>query len=62
MKITVKELISQLRLHDADAEVYFQGLSFYRVKSRGETICAIEFRESPVKKDDKFLIFQRVAD
>lgn len=44
--ITVRELMEELRKHDPDAEVFFGGLDYYRVKSRGSKIIQIEFNQS----------------
>lgn len=51
MKITVKELIEQLKKEDPDLEVYFCGLDFYRLKDRGGYL-QIEFNQSVYKEDD----------
>ncbi len=51
MKITVKELIEQLKKEDPDLEVYFGGLDFYRLKNR-EGCLQIEFNQTVYKDDD----------
>ncbi len=44
--ITVGDLLEQLKGIDPDSELYFGGLDFYRVKSRGHKIIQIEFNQS----------------
>ena len=51
MKITVKELIEQLKNEDQDSEVYFGGLDFFRLKDRGGVL-QIEFNQT-VYKDEQ---------
>lgn len=53
MAITVKDLIDQLRGYNPDAQVYFEELTFYRVKSRGPDLVQIEFSEPLVSWDPK---------
>ncbi|CAH0178484.1 hypothetical protein SRABI123_01377 [Pseudomonas sp. Bi123] len=44
--ITVGELLDALNREPRDAEVIFQGgLSFYRLKQRGEDLIQVEFNE-----------------
>ena len=35
MRVTVKELIEQLKVENQDLEIDFGGLDFYRLKDRG---------------------------
>ncbi|MBB2151639.1 hypothetical protein [Pedobacter gandavensis] len=51
MKITVKELIEQLKKEDQDLEIYFGGLDFYRLKDRGGHL-QVEFNQLVYKDDD----------
>lgn len=44
--ITVGDLLTQLRGCDPNAQLYFGGLDFYRVKPRGANIIQIEFNQS----------------
>lgn len=43
--ITVKELVRLLELHHPDAEISFEPMAFYRVKSRGERLVHFELNE-----------------
>jgi hypothetical protein len=54
MKITVKELIEELKNQNQDLEIYFGGLEFYRLKDRGDCL-QFEFNQT-VSKDEKGLV------
>lgn len=43
--ITVGELRQALALYSDDTELFFGGLEFYRVKSRGDKLAQIEFNQ-----------------
>lgn len=45
MKITVKELIEELKKENQDLEIYFGGLDFHRLKDRGSFL-QIEFNQT----------------
>ncbi|MCD8436014.1 hypothetical protein [Tenacibaculum finnmarkense] len=45
MKLTVKELIIELKKENQELEVDFGGLEFYRLKDRGGCL-QIEFKQS----------------
>lgn len=45
-RITVGELIDELKRFNPDAEIHFGGLHFYRLKHRGELIVQCEFDET----------------
>lgn len=51
MKLTVGRLREELAGWDDDAEVYFEGLDFYRFKNRGERLLQIEFNPVVEKRD-----------
>lgn len=53
--ITVGELQNQLNGYDPETEIYFGGLDFYRVKSRGPKNVQIEFNQL-VYLDEKGLV------
>lgn len=53
--ITVGELRQALALYSDDTELFFGGLVFYRVKSRGEKLAQIEFNQ-PVYLDPNGLV------
>lgn len=44
--ICVGELIDHLRVFDNSDELYMGGLTFYRLKKRGEKLVQVEFNES----------------
>ena len=50
--ITVGELREQLKLFAGDAELYFGGLRFNRLKSRGEKLVQLEFHEQVYRDRD----------
>lgn len=48
VRVTVGQLIDQLKVFERDSEVIFGGddsLTFYRTKGRGEGLVQIEFNE-----------------
>jgi hypothetical protein len=52
VRITVGQLIDQLKVFERDSEVIFGGddsLTFYRTKGRGEGLVQIEFNEQVSK-------------
>lgn len=55
--ITVGELIEKLSIHDKRATLYFEGMTYLRVKERGPGLVQIEFTldsqydESPAQAD-----------
>lgn len=49
--ITVGDLINALKNQDPNAELYFGGLDYYRVKYRGPNTVQIEFNQ-PVYLDE----------
>lgn len=58
MSITVAELIEKLRIQDPKAIIHFEGLTFYRVKDRGD-YCQIEFNEPLSSADDHYVTFMK---
>jgi hypothetical protein len=54
--ITVGELRRQLEIYPADAELFFGGLRFYRLKSRGDKLVQLEFSEQVYRDKDGTLI------
>jgi hypothetical protein len=54
--ITVRELVKQLRAFPADAELFFGGLRFNRLKSRGDLLVQLEFQEQIYREQDGTLI------
>lgn len=44
--ITVGDLLNALKIHNPNAELYFGGLDYYRVKRRGPDTVQIEFNQS----------------
>ncbi|PJJ10631.1 hypothetical protein CLU83_4082 [Flavobacterium sp. 1] len=57
MKITVKELIEQLKVEDQDLEVSFGGLDFYRLKDRGGVL-QVEFSQTVYLDDEGFVVVE----
>lgn len=57
MKITVRELIEQLKVEDQDLEVYFGGLDFYRLKDRGGVL-QVEFSQTVFLDDEGLVVVQ----
>ncbi|MFW0714432.1 hypothetical protein [Pedobacter sp. N23S346] len=55
MKITVGELIEQLKKEDQELEVSFGGLDFYRLKDRGGCL-QFEFNQFVYKDDDGLVV------
>ena len=51
MEITVGEMLDQLKVFPKDTTLYFGGLDFYRLKSRGDDLVQVEF-DQPVYRDD----------
>jgi hypothetical protein len=51
-RITVEQLVSQLRNFPQQAEVSFSGLAFYRLKQRGPDLVQVEFNEVVYRRDD----------
>lgn len=55
--ITVGELLGWLDGHPLDAEVYFGGLDFSRVKPRGPKVIQIEFAQNVyLDKNDNVVV------
>ncbi len=54
--ITVGDLARQLRSYPQDAELYFGGLQFYRLKQRGGKLVQLEFNQL-VGRDEKGRLF-----
>lgn len=53
MRLTVGELIEQLRLFDAKDEVSFSGdLDFYRLKKRDESLVQVEFNQNVYRDEN----------
>jgi hypothetical protein len=57
MKITVKELIEQLKVEDQDLEICFGGLDFYRLKDRGGCL-QIEFNQTVYLNDEGYVVVE----
>lgn len=57
MKITVKELIEQLKKEDQNLEVSFGGLEFYRLKDRGGCL-QIEFNQTVYVNDSGKVVIE----
>ncbi|WP_264564821.1 hypothetical protein [Flavobacterium sp. N3904] len=57
MRITVKELIEQLKVENQDLEVDFGGLDFYRLKDRGGFL-HIEFSQTVYLDDEGFVVVE----
>lgn len=57
MKITVRELIEQLKVEDPNLEVYFGGLDFYRLKDRGGVL-QVEFSQTVFLDDEGLVVVQ----
>lgn len=55
MRITVKQLIDDLKNYDQDLEVDFGGLDFLRLKDRGGFV-HVEFNQSVYKDGDKVIV------
>jgi hypothetical protein len=58
MKITVTQLIEELKISNPNAIIHFEGLTFYRVKNRGD-VCQIEFSEPLVADDGRLVTFEK---
>lgn len=54
--ITVGELRRQLEIYPEDAELFFGGLTFHRLKLRGEKLVSMEFNEEVYRQHDGTLI------
>jgi hypothetical protein len=54
--ITVGDLRRQLEGYPDDAELFFGGLRFYRLKSRGEKLVQLEFQEQVYREQDGTLV------
>jgi hypothetical protein len=53
--VTVGDLKRQLAVYDDDFELEFQGgLTFYRVKTRGDNLAVVEFGEFQADLSPKF--------
>lgn len=55
MKITVREMIEQLKCEDPDKELFFGGLEFYRLKDRGDCV-QVEFGQTVFLEDGKVIV------
>jgi hypothetical protein len=56
--ITVGDLRRKLAAFPDDAELFFGGLTFYRLKSRGDLLVQLEFNESVYRDPDGTLVAQ----
>lgn len=56
--ITVEELRNEIKSLPNDADISFSGLTFQRVKSRGNNTYQIEFNEGPYLSEDGVLKVQ----
>lgn len=57
MRITVKELIEQLKVEDQNLEICFGGLDFLRLKDRGGCL-QIEFSQSVYLNDEGYVVVE----
>jgi len=51
--ITVADLRRQLSAFPDDAELFFGGLTFYRLKTRGPKLVQVEFNENVYRGADR---------
>jgi len=58
--ITVADLRRQLDAFPGDAELFFGGLRFYRLKNRAEKLVQMEFDEQVYRRDDGTLVIEDV--
>ncbi len=56
--ITVGELRRELEVFPDDAELYFGGLTFYRLKTRGPKLVALEFNQQVYRHTDGTLVIE----
>lgn len=55
MSLTVGDLKRQLAIYDDDFELEFSGgLTFYRLKTRGDNLAVVEFNEFEAELSPKF--------
>ena len=59
-KITVGDLKQYLRVFDDDCEVSFSGLTFYRLKGRGDKLVQIEFGQQVYRNDEGEVVVENV--
>ena len=62
MDITVRELIERLQHCNPEARIYFETLSFYRIKPRGENIVQIEFAEPVDTETETHVTFRKMSE
>jgi hypothetical protein len=56
MELTVGDLIRQLSSFDPEATLYFGGLEFYRLKTRGKKLVQVEFSQTVYEQDGQVVI------
>ncbi|TCL72352.1 hypothetical protein EDC14_100662 [Hydrogenispora ethanolica] len=56
--ITIGELKKQLSFYDDDDELFMGGLTFYRLKRRGEKVVQLEFNEQIYRNSTGELIIE----
>lgn len=52
MNLTVGEFKKMLSYYDDDTEITFNGLDFYRLKTRGDNLVQVEFNQSVYKDSE----------
>jgi hypothetical protein len=61
-RITVAQLRRRLASYNDDDELYFSGLTFYRLKRRGEDLVQVEFYEYQVENNEEVIVFGKVPN
>jgi hypothetical protein len=58
-QLTARELIECLQNMSPNTTIYFEGLTFHKLKHRGPEILQIEFNEQPDGETETHKMFQK---